>query len=37
MYENAPIALQLVGRRYGEEALLGMTEIVYEALNVAKA
>ena len=40
-FQNAPVALQLVGQMLEEEAVLGMTEIVDEALktykNTAKA
>ena len=32
-YRDAPIALQLVGRRYREEELLGMVERVFEDLR----
>ncbi|KZV63328.1 amidase [Peniophora sp. CONT] len=36
VYENAPISVQLVGRRYREEEVIGMTELVVEALQQAK-
>ncbi|VDB98619.1 unnamed protein product [Peniophora sp. CBMAI 1063] len=36
VYENAPIAVQLVGRRYREEEVIGLTELIVDALDKAK-
>lgn len=36
VYENAPIGVQLVGRRYREEEVIGLTELIVEALEQAK-
>jgi len=35
-YENAPISIQVIGRTMEEEAVIAMSEIVDEALRVAK-
>lgn len=36
-YENAPVALQLVGRRLNEEKLLGILSVVESAVGIYKA
>jgi Asp-tRNA(Asn)/Glu-tRNA(Gln) amidotransferase A subunit family amidase len=36
-YENAPISIQVIGCTMEEEAVIAMSEIVDEALGVAKA
>jgi amidase len=36
-YENAPISIQVIGCTMEEEAVIAMSEIVDEALKVAKA
>ena len=32
-FKNGPIGIQIVGRRYGEEELLAIAEVVEEALR----
>jgi amidase len=36
LFANAPVGLQLLGRRFQEEAVLGMTEVVAEALRAQR-
>jgi hypothetical protein len=36
-YEGAPVSLQLVGRRYKEEEILGMVEKVLEDLTKGRS
>jgi amidase len=36
LFENAPVSVQLVGRRYREEEVIGMGELIVEALKAAK-
>ncbi|OCH89556.1 amidase [Obba rivulosa] len=37
MYDNAPISLQLVGRRLNEEKVLGILRLVEHALDISRA